>query len=157
MLNRQEAEQNPQNKLSFIDRLRRQYDLTPSITLVLGLTTLFFVVFLIYPLLYVFKEAFWIENKFNLTYFKLMVTDPNIRELVINSFKIGVMVTLITSVVSLPLAYFLTRFRYPGRDTLRAVILIPMIMPPFVGAIGMQQFFGLYGERQYAPRETEPD
>ncbi len=145
MLNRQEAEQNTQNNLSFIDRLKRQYDLTPSITVVLGLTTLFFVVFLIYPLLYVFKEAFWIENKFNLTYFKLMVTDPNIRKLVINSFKIGVMVTLITSVVSLPLAYFLTRFRYPGRDTLRAVILIPMIMPPFVGAIGMQQFFGLYG------------
>ena len=145
MLDRQEAQQNTQNNLSFIDRLKRQYDLTPSITVVLGLTTLFFVVFLIYPLLYVFKEAFWIENKFNLTYFKLMVTDPNIRELVINSFKIGVMVTLITSVVSLPLAYFLTRFRYPGRDTLRAVILIPMIMPPFVGAIGMQQFFGLYG------------
>lgn len=145
MLNRQEAQQNTQNNLSFIDRLKRQYDLTPSITLILGLTTLFFVVFLIYPLLYVFKEAFWIENKFNLTYFKLMVTDPNIRKLVINSFKIGVMVTLITSVVSLPLAYFLTRFRYPGRDTLRAVILIPMIMPPFVGAIGMQQFFGLYG------------
>ena len=145
MLDRQEAEQNPQRNLSLIDKLRRQYDLTPSITVVLGLTTLFFVVFLIYPLLYVFKEAFWIENKFNLTYFKLMVTDPNIRKLVINSFKIGVMVTLITSVVSLPLAYFLTRFRYPGRDTLRAVILIPMIMPPFVGAIGMQQFFGLYG------------
>ena len=145
MLNRQEAEQNTQNNLSFTDKLRRQYDLTPSITVVLGLTTLFFLVFLIYPLLYVFKEAFWIENKFNLTYFKLMVTDPNIRKLVINSFKIGVMVTLITSVVSLPLAYFLTRFRYPGRDTLRAVILIPMIMPPFVGAIGMQQFFGLYG------------
>ena len=145
MLDRQEAEQSTQNKLSFIDKLRRQYDLTPSITVVLGLTTLFFLLFLIYPLLYVFKEAFWIENKFNLTYFKLMVTDPNIRELVINSFKIGVMVTLITSVVSLPLAYFLTRFRYPGRDTLRAIILIPMIMPPFVGAIGMQQFFGLYG------------
>ncbi len=145
MLNRQDAEQNTQNNLSLMDRLRRQYDLTPSITLVLGLTALFFVAFLIYPLLYVFKEAFWIENKFNLTYFKLMVTDPNIRALVINSFKIGVMVTLITSIVSLPLAYFLTRFRYPGRDTLRAVILIPMIMPPFVGAIGMQQFFGLYG------------
>ena len=145
MLDRQEAQQNTQRNLSLIDKLRRQYDLTPSITVVLGLTTLFFLLFLIYPLLYVFKEAFWIENKFNLTYFKLMVTDPNIRELVINSFKIGVMVTLITSVVSLPLAYFLTRFRYPGRDTLRAVILIPMIMPPFVGAIGMQQFFGLYG------------
>ena len=145
MLNRQEAQQNTHSHLSFMDRIRRQYDLTPSITTILGLTTLFFVVFLIYPLLYVFKEAFWIESRFNLTYFKLMVTDPNIRELVINSFKIGVLVTVVTSFLSLPLAYFLTRYRYPGRDTLRAVILIPMIMPPFVGAIGMKQFFGLYG------------
>ena len=145
MLNRQEAQQNTHSHLSFMDKIRRQYDLTPSITTILGLTTLFFVVFLIYPLLYVFKEAFWIESRFNLTYFKLMVTDPNIRELVINSFKIGVLVTVVTSFLSLPLAYFLTRYRYPGRDTLRAVILIPMIMPPFVGAIGMKQFFGLYG------------
>ncbi len=145
MLDRQNAKQSPQRNLSVIDKIRRRYDLTPAIMTVLGLTTLFFVVFLIYPLLYVFKEAFWIENKFNLVYFKLMVTDPNIRELVINSFKIGVAVTTATSFVSLPLAYFLTRFRYPGRNTLRAVILIPMIMPPFVGAIGMQQFFGLYG------------
>jgi iron(III) transport system permease protein len=145
MLNRQEATEGTQRNLSLMDRIRHQYDLTPPITVVLGLTTLFFLLFLIYPLLYVFKEAFWIENRFNLTYFKLMVTDPNIRELVINSFKIGVLVTVVTSFLSLPLAYFLTRYRYPGRDTLRAVILIPMIMPPFVGAIGMKQFFGLYG------------
>ena len=145
MLDRQDATLSSQRNLSLMDKIRRQYDLTPSITLILGLTTLFFVLFLIYPLLYVFKEAFWIESKFTLTYFKLMVTDPNIRELVINSLKIGVMVTLITSFVSLPLAYFLTRYRYPGRDMLRSVILIPMIMPPFVGAIGMKQFFGLFG------------
>ena len=141
MLDRPEAEQSAHRSPSLLDKIRRQYDLTPSITLIFGLTILFFTVFLIYPLLYVFKEAFWIESKFNLTYFKLMVTDPNIRELVINSFKIGVMVTLVTSIISLPLAYFLTRYRYPGRDTLRTVILIPMIMPPFVGAIGMKQFF----------------
>ena len=145
MLDRPETEQSTHRSLSLMDKIKRQYDLTPSITLIFGLTALFFAVFLIYPLLYVFKEAFWIENKFNLTYFKLMVTDPNIRELVINSLEIGVMVTIMTSIVSLPLAYFLTRYRYPGRDMLRAIILIPMIMPPFVGAIGMQQFFGLFG------------
>ena len=50
-----------------------------------------------------------------------------------------------TSVFSLPLAYFLTRYRFPGRNLLRSVILIPMIMPPFVGALGMKQFFGQYG------------
>lgn len=145
MFTRQEAKDIPHLKLTLIEKIRRKYDLTPSITLILGLTTLFFLIFLIYPLLYIFKEAFWVENKFDLTYFKLMVTDPNIRELVINSFNIGAMVTLMTSIISLPLAYFLTRYRYPGRNLLRSVILIPMIMPPFVGALGMQKFFGQYG------------
>ena len=145
MLNRSETKEDVYTKLSLIEKIRRKYDLTPSITLVLGLTTLFFVVFLIYPLLYVFKEAFWIKSKFTFAYFKLMATDPNIRKLVVNSFNVGVMVTIMTSIISLPLAYFLTRYRYPGRNMLRAVILIPMIMPPFVGAIGMKQFFGKFG------------
>ncbi len=145
MFNRQEATDTPHLNLTLIEKIRRKYDLTPSITLILGLTTLFFVIFLIYPLLYVFKEAFWVENKLTLKYFELMVTDPNKRELVINSFKIGIMVTLMTSIISLPLSYFLTRYRYPGRNLLRSIILIPMIMPPFVGAIGMQKFFGQYG------------
>ena len=145
MFKLQEEQDNPLNKISFVDRIKRKYDLTPSITIILALTTLFFVIFLIYPLLYVFKEAFWIENTFDLTYFKLMITDPNIRELVINSFNLGLMVTLFTSLISLPLAYFLTRYRFPGRNMLRSVILIPMIMPPFVGALGMLKFFGEYG------------
>ena len=145
MLNRSETKESVYTNLSLMDKIRRKYDLTPSISLVLGLTTLFFGIFLIYPLLYVFKEAFWIDNKFTLAYFKLMVTDPNIRELVVNSLNIGVMVTIVTSIISLPLAYFLTRYRYPGRNMLRSVILIPMIMPPFVGAIGMKQFFGNFG------------
>lgn len=141
---RQEDDYSLKN-LTLIDRIKRKYDLTPSIILILGLISLFFVIFLIYPLLYVFKEAFWINSRFDLTFFKLMVTDPNKRELVVNSFKIGVMVTLLTSIFSLPLAYFLTRFRFPGRNLIRSVILIPMIMPPFVGALGMQKFFGQYG------------
>ncbi len=145
MHNRQEAQLNLDKTPSLRDRIARKYELTPTISLILGVTTLFFALFLIYPLLYVFKEAFWIENKFNIAYFKLMITDPNIRGLIINSLTLGLTVTLMTSVVSLPLAYFLTRYRYPGRNMLRALILIPMIMPPFVGAIGMQEFFGKYG------------
>ena len=145
MHNRQEAQLNLDKTPSLRDRIARKYELTPTISLILGVTTLFFALFLIYPLLYVFKEAFWIENKFNIAYFKLMITDPNIRGLIINSLTLGLTVTLMTSIVSLPLAYFLTRYRYPGRNMLRALILIPMIMPPFVGAIGMQEFFGKYG------------
>lgn len=116
-----------------------------SVFLLLLPIVFFFTVFLIYPLLYIFKESFWIGGNFSLSYFKLIVTDGNARELVTNSFKIGIAVTIATTFVSLPLAYFLTRYRFPGRSTLQGVILIPIIMPPFVGAIGMQKFFGLYG------------
>ena len=123
----------------------RKYDLTPSVLLVFLPILLFFALFLIYPLLYVFKASFWIDNRFNLTFFKLIVTDPNIRELVVNSFSLAVMVTLMTTFISLPLAYLLTRYRFPGRSMMQGVILIPMIMPPFVGVIGMQQFFGKFG------------
>lgn len=145
MLKRQEEKDYLYENLSIIEKIKRKYDLTPPIIVILSLTTLFFLIFLIYPLLYVFKEAFWIDNKINFAYCKLIVTDPNNRELVVNSFKIGVMVTLLTSIVSLPLAYFLTRYRFPGRNMFRSVILIPMIMPPFVGALGMIKVFGLYG------------
>ena len=123
----------------------RKYDLTPSVLLILVPIILFFVVFLIYPLLYVFKASFWINGSFTVTYFKLMITDENVRRLLINSLKVGVVVTLATTVVSLPLAYFFTRYRFPGRSLMQGVVLVPMIMPPFVGAIGMKQFFGLYG------------
>ena len=72
MLNDQDENENTLDQLSFFDGIRRRYDLTPSILLILAFITLFFLIFLIYPLLYVFKEAFWIDGKFNLTFFKLM-------------------------------------------------------------------------------------
>jgi len=125
--------------------MARKYDLTLPVFLTLLPLLLFFTLFLVYPLLYIFKESFWINNRFDLTYFKLIVTDANIRGMVINSFKIGAMVTVATTFLSLPLAYFLTRYRFPGRNIMQGIILIPMIMPPFVGAIGMRQFFGQFG------------
>ena len=117
----------------------------PSVFFILSPILLFFAAFLIYPLLYIFRAAFWIDGRFTLTYFQLIVTDANTRALVINSFKLGVFVTLMTTLVSVPLAYVFTRYRFLGRRLMQGVILVPMIMPPFVGAIGMKMFFGLYG------------
>ena len=117
----------------------------PSVFLLLLPIVFFFTVFLVYPLLYIFKGSLWIDDRLSLSYFKLIVTDGNIRKLVTNSFKIGIAVTFATTFISLPLAYFLTRYRFHGRSTLQGVILIPIIMPPFVGAIGMQKIFGVYG------------
>ena len=67
----------------------RKYDLTPSVLLLLLPIIFFFFVFLIYPLLYIFKESFWINNHLSIEYFKLIVTDESIRKLVVNSFSMA--------------------------------------------------------------------
>lgn len=119
--------------------------LSHSTSLILLPIALFFLIFLIYPLLYTFKEAFWINSGFSLEYFELIITNETYREMLFNSFKMGISVTIMTTIFSLPIAYLLVRYSFKGRGILQGIILIPMIMPPFVGAVGMKQFFGLYG------------
>jgi iron(III) transport system permease protein len=43
------------------------------------------------------------------------------------------------------LAWIANRFKFPFKGGLTALLLVPMILPPFVGAIGFQQIFGPYG------------
>jgi len=129
----------------FLRRLQRRYDLTPGTTTILIVLWLFFAAFLVYPLLYVFSQAFYVNGRVSLTFFKLMLADPIQRECVINSINIGAVATVLTTIIGLPLAFVMTRRRFRGRKLLQALVLVPMVMPPFVGAIGMRQFFARFG------------
>jgi iron(III) transport system permease protein len=105
----------------------------------------FFGVFLIFPILYVFRGAFFESGRFTLTYFKLMFTDPFYKESIYNSVVIGVFTTFVTSLISIPLSYLMVRYEFPGKRLMQGILLVPLVMPPFVGAIGMKQFFARYG------------
>ena len=52
---------------------------------------------------------------------------------------------ILSTVVALPLAIANTKFEYRGKGLLSGLLLVPMIMPPFVGAIGIQRFFARRG------------
>jgi len=62
-----------------------------------------------------------------------------------NSFLLACATTALALAIALPLAVISDRFIYPGKGLLGSVVLIPMILPPFVGAIGIKQIFGQYG------------
>ena len=94
---------------------------------------------------YVFSQAFYINGKLSISFFKLMFTNPLERQSIINSVVLGIVVTLATTLLSLPLSYFLVRYSFRGRSLLQGLILVPMVMPPFVGAIGMKQIFARFG------------
>ena len=47
--------------------------------------------------------------------------------------------------LTLPLSWAMTRFRFRGKTLLASLLLVPMIMPPFVGAIGLRQLLSRFG------------
>ncbi|MDR2667892.1 MAG: iron ABC transporter permease, partial [Puniceicoccales bacterium] len=44
-----------------------------------------------------------------------------------------------------PLAFFSCRYDFPLKKIFGAMVLVPMILPPFVGAIGIMKIFGSHG------------
>ena len=123
----------------------RRYDLSwPILTFLLALAA-FFAVFLFYPLWYAFVNAFVIDGELTTLYFRLMGTNPIYREVILNSFRLGVITTLATTLLTLPIAFLIARYDFGGKGFLNGLILVPMVLPPFVGAIGMQQMFARFG------------
>lgn len=53
--------------------------------------------------------------------------------------------TAIVVVIGLPLAWVLARVPFPGRRLVRALVLVPLVLPPVVGGIGLLLAFGRNG------------
>jgi iron(III) transport system permease protein len=118
----------------------------------LGLTFLafFFAAFLIYPLLGVLGGAFFLidadgHRHFTLSFFQLLLENRLYRLSLVNSFEIALLSTFFTALVSIPLAVLFNRYRFPLRDWLRPALLAPLILPPFVGALGIKHIFARFG------------
>ena len=122
-----------------------RYDLTRSRILFLAGLSAFFVLFLFYPLWYAVVRALWVNGEFSLVYFELMAGNPVYREMILNSFRLGMFTTIATTLLSLPVAFLLVRYDFRGKNVLNGLILVPLVLPPFVGAIGMKQMFARFG------------
>lgn len=105
----------------------------------------FFGVFLLYPVGYLLREAFLAEDGFTLRHFTQLLGNPVIARSLGNSLLLATLTTLLTTAITLPLAHGLTRFSFRGQTLLNGLLLLPMILPPFVGAIGLRQLFARYG------------
>ncbi len=120
-------------------------DLTPGVVVILGVLVLFFGLFLFYPLLHVLLNAFYLDEQFSMEFFGLMLQSPVQQRALMNSFELGIVTTALTTIISLPMAVALVRYDFIGKGLLGGLALVPMIMPPFVGAIGMKQMFARFG------------
>jgi iron(III) transport system permease protein len=108
---------------------------------------LFLLLFFVIPVVQVIFVAFMdaATGEFTLLNFKDFFNTALFRESFWNSLYVGVMAVLIASAFSMPLAYFTSRFEFKGTVIIQSLGIIPLIMPPFVGAVAMLMLFGRNG------------
>ncbi len=113
---------------------------------VLLLTGAFFAVFFVWPVLQILRGGFVdADGKLTFAYLGVLLTDPIYLAALRNSFLLACAGTSIALLIAVPLATLSDRFIFPLKGFLNSAVLIPMILPPFVGAIGIKQIFGQYG------------
>ncbi len=104
-----------------------------------------FAVFFIYPAGMVVKQAFEGADGFTFEFFAAVFGNPIYREGLWNSFGIGISATFAALAIAFPLALVGHRYDFFGKPALGVLVLAPMILPPFVGAVGVKQMLGVNG------------
>lgn len=113
---------------------------------VYALMAVFFGCFFIWPIWQILQGGFFdADGSFTLAYFQEVFRNPIYLEGLLNSFKLAVGATSLAMLIAVPLAWIADRYEFPGRKLFMGAILLPIMLPPFVGAIGFRQIFGQYG------------
>ena len=110
--------------------------------LVLG----FLLLFLILPVGRVFYTAFVdADGSLTLSHFSAFFGQGLMKESFFNSLYVATVSTVFAALIAVPLAYFTVRFQFRGALVIQTLGVLPLIMPPFVGAAAMQLIFGRSG------------
>jgi iron(III) transport system permease protein len=111
-----------------------------------GAIWLFMILFLIYPLLHLFYDAFTNEaGQLTLANFLDFFTDRFYLRTLLNSLLLGAGTVVTTSIIGITFAFLLLRYEFPGRGLFSYLSIVPMIMPPLVGVMGFVFILGRAG------------
>lgn len=125
----------------------RRFAATPGQMLLAALIALFLALFLVIPVITVIYVAFTEKGTGAFTlinFYDFARTDLFITSFW-NSMYVAAMTVVLASLFALPLAYLTTRFEFRGASIVQMLGFIPLIMPPFAGAVAMQLLFGRNG------------
>ncbi len=106
----------------------------------------FLIVFLVYPLLRLFYDAFTDDaGRFTLLNFYAFFTDRFYVRSLWNSLVLGLGTVAASSVLGVAIAFLLVRYDFWGRSLFSYLTLIPIISPPLVGVLGFTFILGRAG------------
>ena len=84
-------------------------------------------------------------SNLTLEHFRVLSTNPNFFRAIGNSALLAVTTTFVATAIALPLALLASSYKFPFKTFFNAAVLVPMILPPFVGAIGVRAILGREG------------
>jgi len=106
----------------------------------------FLIIFVIYPLVRIFYDAFTNEaGEFTLVNFLEFFTDSFYLRSLWKSMILGIAAVFTTSVIGISVAFLLIRYQFPGRNLFSYLTMLPLILPPLVGVLGFTFIFGRAG------------
>lgn len=74
-----------------------------------------------------------------------LLTEPTVRDALALSLTTSLLALALATVLGLPLAWVLARTSFPGRRLVRAVAVLPMVLPPVVGGVALLLALGRRG------------
>ncbi|GAA4671486.1 ABC transporter permease [Phytohabitans rumicis] len=94
--------------------------------------------FLVLPLAGLLIRAPW-------TTLPQRLTEPGVLTALRLSLQTATTATILCLVLGVPLAWLLARVEFPGRRVVRALVTVPLVLPPVVGGVALLLVFGRRG------------
>jgi molybdate transport system permease protein len=94
--------------------------------------------FVLTPLLAILLRIDW-------PHFVPLITSESSRAALLLSLKTSAASTVVCVLLGVPMALALARGQFPGRSVWRALVLLPLVLPPVVGGIALLYTFGRQG------------
>ena len=122
-------------------RLAKDPVLAALVVLVLVSLTLF----IVYPLASVILQGFRTESGWSARVFIEVAKSAYLRSAFFNSIMMSVLTATVGTALGFLFAFAVTRADVPMKKFLNAVAIIPIVSPPFIGALAIIMLFGNSG------------
>ncbi|MBQ6470034.1 MAG: iron ABC transporter permease [Lachnospiraceae bacterium] len=109
------------------------------------ITAAFLLFTVVYPMLVLIVSSFRSGGTFSLQNYTRVFGDRSIQNSMINSLKVVIPSTVLSTVLGVFTAWAVVRTNVPGRRLFRKLLSIPYFIPPFIGAIAWTFLLGPKG------------
>nr|HPK41093.1 iron ABC transporter permease [Candidatus Cloacimonadota bacterium] len=108
--------------------------------LLIVLPLAFLVIFFYYPILFILQKAFIQNGSFTFDVFTNIFQQNWQRSVIFFTFKQAILSLFFTLLIGLPITLVFSYYDFPFKDKIRAVLMVPFVLPGISVALGFILF-----------------